>query len=218
MKKLISIFCLLIFHLAFLTAGQEQFTIMIDPAGDAKHTGRLIDNTFERGISLQCAEKLKDVITKKYKNVRVIFTRVPGETIQPLQNASFANRLNVDLYLSLYFYHEPSNPAHVSIYYYVENPITDFWHKPKKLTFYPINQAHLPALKTTQQCGNLFLQTLQDKNSSKFFHPRGLFAIPFLPLMGIKAPALALEIGLKQKQDWLAVIDPIVIAIERIMT
>ena len=32
---------------------------MIDPSGDAKHTGRVIQDTFERGITLQCAEALK---------------------------------------------------------------------------------------------------------------------------------------------------------------
>ncbi len=44
------------------TAPREQFTIMIDPAGDAKHTGRLIGDTLERGISLQCAEQLKTAL------------------------------------------------------------------------------------------------------------------------------------------------------------
>lgn len=194
----------------------DQFTIMIDPAGDAKHTGRLIGDTLERGISLQCAEQLKATLLQKFKSVRVILTRVPGETLQPLQNASFANRLGVDLYISLYFYHEPENPAHVTLYYYLENPIADAWHKPTNLALYQVNQAHLLNLKTTQAWGKIILEVLHDTRCSKFFRPRGIFGIPFVPLVGIKAPAIAVEVGLKNKQDWQHIIDPLVIAIERI--
>ena len=143
--------CILQFHAII---SYDQFTIMIDPAGDAKHTGRLIVDTLERGISLQCAEQLKSKLTGLYKNIRVILTRVPGETIQPLQNASFANRLNVDLYVSLYFYHESQTPAHITLYHYVENPITDFWHKSHPLLFYPLDQAHLLSITKTQKREN----------------------------------------------------------------
>ena len=49
------------FLLLFVTIPtlSKKFTIMLDPSGDAKHTGRIINKTFERGISLQCAEVLK---------------------------------------------------------------------------------------------------------------------------------------------------------------
>ena len=208
---------LLLSSQSFQAATHDQFTIMIDPAGDAKHTGRLIGDTLERGISLQCAEQLKTVLTQKFDNVRVILTRVPGETIQPLQNASFANRLGVDLYISLYFYHEPETPAHVTLYYYLENPVVDFWHQPMNLSFYQVNQAHLLNLKKTHAWGKIVLETLEDKRCSKFFKARGLFGIPFIPLVGIKASALAVEIGLKNKQDWQQIVEPLVTAIERIL-
>ena len=195
----------------------NPFTIMIDPAGDAKHTGRLINDTFERGIALQCAEQLKAAIIQKFPNVRVILTRVPGETIQPLQNASCANRLGVDFYISLYFYHEPLNQGHVALYYYLENPATDLWYQPKSLTLYQVNQAHIIHLKTTEKWGQILLKSFENKNISKFFQPRGLFGIPFTPLIGIKAPAIAIEAGLKNKQDWQQLIEAIIIAIERIV-
>lgn len=190
---------------------------MIDPAGDAKHTGRLIQDTLERGISLQCAEELKKVIMQKHSNIRVILTRVPGETIQPLQNASFANRLHVDLYLRIDFYQELDTPAYITLYYYLENSTADFWYKPISLCFYQTNQAHLMHLATTKKWGLEMLRVLQDKNISKHFEAQGLFGIPFQPLVGIKAPAIAVEVGLKNKQDWRHVIDPLVTTIERII-
>jgi len=218
-KKLVVSFLLLVMS-TFSTkaiSSKNPFTIMIDPAGDAKHTGRLIQDTLERGISLQCAEALKIALTKNVENVRVILTRVPGETIQPLQNASFANRLNVDLYLSLYFYNELETPAHVTVYHYLENPIVDSWHKPIKLFFYQTNQAHLPELKKTKEWGLTILNVLQDQKIVKFFKPQGLYGIPFKPLLGIKSPAIAIEVGLKNKSDWQEIINPLVIAIERII-
>ena len=43
----------------------NNFTIMIDPAGDAKNTGRQIDDTLERAVTLQFAQKLKSEIENK---------------------------------------------------------------------------------------------------------------------------------------------------------
>ncbi len=200
-----------------LHANNDLFTIMIDPAGDAKHTGRLIQDTLERGLSLQCAEELKKAIMQKYNNVRVVLTRVPGETIQPLQHAAFANRLHVDFYLRIDFYHEQDTPAYITLYHYLENSVTDFWHKPINLCFYKVNQAHLMHLTTTKQWGLEILQILQNKKISKYFEPRGLFGVPFQPLIGIQAPAIAVEVGLKNKQDWQNIIDPLVQALERII-
>lgn len=215
-KKNLYIVCCIITSL-LECAKNDQFTIMIDPAGDAKHTGRLIVDTLERGISLQFAQALKERLSKLFTNIRIVITRVSGETIQPLQNASFANRLNVDLYLSLYFYHELQTPCHITIYYYLEHPVTDQWHVTKELTWYHVHQAHLINLEKTKIWGQSMLETFTEKKWSKFFMAHGLIGMPFLPLIGIKAPALALEVGLQNKKDWQMLIDPLVAAIEKII-
>lgn len=196
------------------TVHTANFTIMLDPSGDAKHTGRTIDNTFERGISLECAETLKQEITNYFPDTRVILTRVPGETLQPLQNASFANRLNIDLYLSLYFYEEQETSQRVTLYYYLNNKTTDFWHVPEQLFFYPAHQAYLLNLQTTKKLGERFLSILKNPNDIPFFKVNGLFGIPFKPLIGITAPALCLEIGLQNIKDWNYIINPIIHFIE----
>lgn len=211
------VFIALIFNAIIIYPKQNPFTIMIDPAGDAKHTGRLIQDTLERGISLQCAEELKKVIMQKYSNVRVVLTRTPGETIQPLQHAAFSNRLSADLFLSIHFYPEQENPAHITLYHYIENPTVDYWYKPIELCFYQTNQAHLMHLTTTKKWGLEMLRVLQDSQISKYFEPRGFFGIPLQPLVGIQAPAILVEVGLKNKQDWRNIIDPLVKSIERII-
>lgn len=192
------------------------FTIMIDPSGDAKHTGRVIQDTFERGITLQCAELLKKELNKTVPQIRVVLTRVPGETIQPLQNASFANRLQADFYLSICLYPSPDIPNHISLFQYLTSP-TDHWHTHIPLHFYHINQAHLINISLTSEIGKRFLSTLQDKSINSFFAVRGLFSIPFKPLIGIKAPALALEAGLAHKDDFKQIIQPLIACIKEII-
>jgi hypothetical protein len=189
---------------------------MIDPSGDAKHTGRLIEDTLERGISLQCAEYLKKKITEQLPNIRIVLTRIPGETIKPLQNASFANRLDINLYLSLYFYYEKETPAHIALYYYCSQPITNAWHKAIDLAFYSTDEAHLINFPTTQKWANAIIQKLQSSQLSKSFHIQQAFGIPFKPLIGIKAPAMALEVGLQHKENWHLLIQPLIQAIESI--
>src|SRR3990172_8684717 len=82
-------------------AQPRAFTIMLDPAGDAKNPGRKLDDSFERGITLQFSETLKQKLESLFPSIRVVLTRLPGETVQLLQNANFANRLDVNFYLSI---------------------------------------------------------------------------------------------------------------------
>lgn len=203
--------------LLFTYSSLVPFTIMIDPSGDAKHTGRIIENTFERGITLQCAEALKKELNQQMPNIRVVLTRVPGETLQPLQNASFANRLQVDFYISIYFYPEPEIPSHVSLFEYQANT-TDNWHKYNPLSFYHVSQAHLINIKKTIDIGKIFLKNFQNNFLKPFFIVQGLFCIPFKPLLGIKAPAIALEAGLVKKDDWKHLINPLVNSIKEIVS
>lgn len=213
-KKLF--YCLLL-HVCTITLHGQPFTIIIDPAGDTKNTGREIDDTFERGITLQCAEELKKQLNKTFPDIRVILTRVPGETIAPLQNASFSNRLQADFYLSISFYQEPEMPSHLSLFYYLENP-TDRLHHYNPLYFYHVQQAHLIHLKESESIGKTFLKSLQNSSINSVFIAQGLFGIPYKPLIGIKAPSIAIEAGLRQKDDWKYLIAPLTTCIKAIIS
>ena len=201
--------------LLFFSQTITPFTIMIDPSGDTKHTGRVIQDTFERGITMQCAELLKKELNIHLPHVRVVLTRVPGETIQPLQNASFANRLPADFYLSISFYAQTDIPSHVAIYQYLATQ-TDYWHKYMPLCFYHVSQAYLINIGLTTQLGKKLLKIFQNKTINPFFMPQGLFAIPYKPLIGIKAPAIAIEAGINQKDDYKNLIKPLVAFIAEI--
>jgi N-acetylmuramoyl-L-alanine amidase len=176
------------------------FTIMLEPSGDAHDTGRMIEDNFERGITLQCAQQVKEILEQRHPHVRVLLTRFPGETLQPLQNANFANRLDIQLYISLHFYAADEPYSHWYIYQFsygheITGALPD-------LAFYPYDRAYLINRTKTALWGTLIHQAAQQASRSVSCTVEGVYAIPFKPLIGIKAPALAFEIGLKSKDDW----------------
>ena len=186
----------------------RPITVMINPAGDAQHTGRKIEDTFERGITLQYAEQLKKIIESTYPHISVILTRFPGDMVTPLQHANFANRLNVDLYLSIHFYHETGIKPNMYVYRFSYND--DFMVPSQSLSFYSYDQAHLSASKKTAAWSDQIKQIITQPFYTKKFNVHGIYKLPFAPLIGIKAPAIGIEASLKNKDDWTVYIDPIV--------
>jgi len=188
---------------------------MLDPAGDAQNTGRQIDDYLERGITLQFAEKLKPQLEKMFDNVRVVLTRFPGEAIEHLQNANFANRLDVDFYLSIHFYKEKAVKPHVYLYSFCRHD--DFITKRPDLYFYMYDQAHLINREQTKACVAEMKNIFLCDNYKKMFEFCGVFNLPFKPLLAVKAPAVGIEIGLRKKEDWEKYLDVFVDCIEKII-
>lgn len=192
----------------------KPFTIMIDPAGDAKYAGRSIGDYFERGLTLSFANALKEDLEKQYPHLRIILTRLPGETLEPLQNANFANRLSIDLYINIHFFALSTEAAPtIYTYYVMHNPVTDIWQQNNEsLSFIPLTDAHRIALKITQQWAQQALHILQKKVGQQCA-VQGPFGIPFKPLTGIAAPSYAFEIGLKRSNDWKQYVEPLICCI-----
>jgi len=183
----------------------KNFTIMLDPAGDAQNTGRQIDDYLERGITLQFAEKLKEKLEHDLNGISVVLTRRSGETIQPLENANFANRFDVDFYVSIHFYKEKEVKPKLYLYTFSYND--DFITKKPDLHFYPYDKAHLINKDKTKQLANVVKNAFLCDTYNKLFDVVGLFRLPFKPLIGVKAPAIGIELGLRQKDDWKRYVD-----------
>lgn len=187
-----------------------QRTIMIDPAGDATTTGRVIDDLFERTITLHCAQRLKQKLEQNDPSTRVILTRHPGETVAPLQNASFANRCNVDLFISIHCYQESSATHHCGLAYCTYHPLAQQVHTtPKAPAHTPVHLAYRGALS---QSGHIVAAVNGALCAPEY---RGRFvvdapqAFPCAPLIGVTAPAFALELGLAHRDDWQIIIDAV---------
>jgi N-acetylmuramoyl-L-alanine amidase len=200
---------------SFNYAHGQLFTIMINPSGDAENTGRKIDDSFERGITLQCTERLKKLIEEAYPAVRVVLTRFPGETLQPLQNANFANRLDVDFYLSIHFYEEQEVKPSLALYTFLSD--NNLIPKPVDLAFYAHDKAYVISHATTHEYSRLMHSIFIQEKYHHQFNVKDLYALPFAPLIGIKSPAIALEIGLKTKESWTHFLAPILESIEAVI-
>lgn len=201
-------FLLLSFCTFSLHARTKPFTIMLDPAGDAQHAGRQIDDYTERGGTLSLANDIKESIENTHTGVRVVLTRFPGETIQPRQNASFANRLDVDLYISLHLFKQKNPQAQMYIFYFCSDPTTDFWFaQTPELAFVRSNEIHKQSIKKSKAWAALFFETVQ-QYSNTFITSKPL-GIPFKPLYGMKSPSIGIEVSLAHSEEWKHYVQPI---------
>lgn len=203
---------------AFFAPTKKKFTLMLDPAGDATHTGRSIDGTFERGITLQCAEHLKKMLELNNAQVRVIVTRTPGETIEPLQSAQFANRLDADLYLHLCCFHEVDPLPSIALYSFMWHPITDLWQQTTSpLSFVPYQFAHRHSIKKRESILSLLSKPLTDLAANFSFTFKGTYGFPFKPLIGVQIPAFGIELGLRSQHEWKSFLEPLSLTINNII-
>lgn len=189
-------------------SAEHPLTILLDPAGDARSPGRVIEDTFERGITLQFAQALKEALEKELPGSRIILTRFPGETIEPLQNAAFSNRLHADLYCGFSFYQHPKPASQVYTYFYLRQPTTDFWRKKAdELTFVPYTEAYLGVLPHTAPLVTKYTKAVEQQAQSAQVYPA--VGLPCKPLIGIASVALYTEIGIHEKDDWKHLVEPI---------
>jgi N-acetylmuramoyl-L-alanine amidase len=199
---------LALFCVSFTVHTRRPLTIMLDPAGDAQNAGRKINDYVERGITLQCAEQLKKAIETANSGVRVILTRFPGETIQPLQNASFANRLDVDLYVSIHFFAKKKGKHSLALFYFCTNSVIDYWKSNvPDLFFMKAHKVHVGSISTSKKWGEQCYSKLADYK--EHFTCTAPLGIPFKPLCGIKAPAIGIEASVQNPNDWNRYIKPI---------
>ena len=190
---------------------QKSFTIILDPAGDAKRTGRSIGDSFERGLTLQCAEKIKTLLLTRQPNLTIIISRLPGDNVYELQNASLANRIQADLFISLNFYLTQETKPTIYLYQFACD--NDFASYQTGLAFNTYDQAYKINKSTTDTIINCFKTHLTQPKYESLFSVAGPYALPIKPLIGIISPSISIEIGLKNKDSWQQFVEPVVEAI-----
>lgn len=202
------------FFMPPMTKPEYVVTVMLDPAGDAQHTGRTIDDNFERTLTLQFAERLKMLLEEQISPLKILITRHAGDSAQPLENAMYANRVNADLYLSIHFFKEKNTKPSLYIFTFKN---ADLETRSTELCFLPYDKAHVPHYLTTARFAHSIKNLLTTEPYANLFECKDVTAIPFKPLIGIQAPALALEIGLSQAHDWTNYLEPIALSLQPII-
>ncbi len=185
----------------------KEFIVILDPAGDAKKTGRCIGDSFERGLTLQCAEKIKTCLEQRHSHVKVMITRLPGDIVYDLQNASLANRVNADLFINLNFYHSTETKPTVFLYQFSYG--NDFATHQPGLVFHTYDQAYKINKNSSDMLMQLCTAQLTQPQYNNLFTVSTLHALPIKPLIGVIAPSIAVEIGLKNKDAWATFVEPL---------
>ncbi|MFH1461893.1 MAG: hypothetical protein ABIF12_03035 [bacterium] len=205
-----TVFLIIILLIVNFNIKAEPIFVMINPAGHAKDVGRKLVEDYERSTAFKMAEVLKEKLQDEY-GLRCVLTRYPGEEIVDLQNASFANRLGVDFYLDLRLFRQDIVKPKIFIYHLVYNPMVDLASRvfdPYK--FISVGQSHFLNISNTQSYGRKIKDILTQEYYKKSFDCLGLFGIPIKPLVGLIAPAICIEIGICEQDQWQSLIDPIV--------
>ncbi len=227
MKRFKNFFLLTFIFLIFRSSAQDSFldnslkglkkVIMINPGGHAGQAGRSLSSGFERAATFQFAQELQNNLEKR-SDCRVVLTRVPGEKIVEFQNASFANRLNVELFVDLRLFKLDSNKPKVYVYYHVTDPVGDFVYRNfSSLRFMSVFRAHQVNIFQTRQIAQDLADVLSENENKKFFDFGGVFGIPLTPLCGIVAPAILIEVGGSQDNSWQGVLDGILQGLGRFL-
>lgn len=193
---------------------------MLQPAGNARHPGRSIHGSFERGLSIQLAEQLKELLEQKDPSIEVIIPRFAGQTTEPLEHANIANRLSVDAYIAILLYEQEESNAQLALYTYASDPsdALKITHK-KNLQFIPYDQAHIMHHTISYRMADVLLTSFK---ANPLFTVMGntVHALPLKNLMGIVPPHMALELSIqspkKMKQYAHALADSLLSMIQSI--
>ncbi len=207
----------LLFIISFTTVcfigdrNRAQRVVVLDPAGDAKRAGRRIGDSFERGLTLQCAEKIKEIIAEHAPHIKVVITRMPGDNVYDLQNASLSNRIHADLFINLNFYHCQETKPTLFLYQFSYG--NDFAQSDSGLVLQSYEQAYKINKYKTDELVQLFHATLSVHKYQQLFAVFAPHSLPIKPLIGIVAPSIAIEAGLKNKELWQSYVEPLAQAI-----
>jgi N-acetylmuramoyl-L-alanine amidase len=180
---------------------RTPITIVLDPAGDARIAGRVIGDSYERSLTFQCMDAVKDYLESRFKSVRVLLTRLPGETLEPLQNVAFANRLKADLYVTVAMYPAKNKLYEVSLFYNTSQPGIAACSAERQLALKPYNEG-TDQFQYASFCSaavfERFITETYKHDQLKVFKPLG---VPCKSLSGVMAPAVAFELGVRTKDE-----------------
>jgi len=198
----------------FSPVSAKQKIVMINPAGDAKHTGRKLSNSYERAITFKIAESLTKELESRY-GMRVIVTRVPGDELVPLQNASFANRAHVDFFINLNVYKEEHEKPKICLMHRMLDPLADLAKRSYPLLeLTPVEYVHMRNIYKTKSFSERITMVMTQPDYQNLFDFSDIHGLPIKPLEGIVAPAVLFDIGLNDEEKWPMLVEPIAVSLK----
>jgi N-acetylmuramoyl-L-alanine amidase len=189
----------------------QQLLVVLDPAGDAAHAGRSIEDTYERSCTWQLAAEIKRILKRYESFITCFLSRAPGQILEPLEPIQLANRLQANLFIRLHCYpaHTAENYCH--FYYLVRHPVTDWWHAPQVggVQFIPLESAHQIKLGQTKKSVESMAAFLRPLTPETGFIVPPALGMPCQHLQGLLMPACIIELGVAHAGDWRSIAHPL---------
>lgn len=176
----------------------REFTLVLDPCVST-------DAKISEETSAFAAE-LKHQLLIHIPSLRVALSRSHEERLQQQDIASFANRLQADLFIHLNISLEKDAARSVDFYSFAYDPVTDFWAtKTPTLAFLPTHLIHLDHAKQSRKSMNN-LASLIKASSTCSLNINSILSLPYKPLKGLNCPAFALELTVNNVRGWRTVL------------
>ena len=191
----------------------HQTTIMLAPFGNNSIQGRSLKSNFEVTITHQFVQMLAQELETNFPEVRTRISHEKTDIIAPLQLATIANCLPADLFIQFHFYRDHES----KIFIYHCSMSNDFLSKCWDLSWCHADQAYLINKKNSASWGKKMAAILASTDYSTWFSVHGPYAMPLKPLIGVIAPALLIEIGMANDDDWKQMIGPMVASLKPII-
>jgi N-acetylmuramoyl-L-alanine amidase len=169
---------------------KKPFAILLEAAGDNLHAGRTLGELFESSFCWELAQQIKQNLEQKKSNIQCLLNRVPGQSLSPLANQNYANKLSVDLYVSINAFYSRDKEKSITLYQFSYHDT--FILKENSLSFYPYDKLYLINESVTKEWTRMIKKQLATNSDLTV---KGPYCLPFKPLIGIKAPAVAVEVG-----------------------
>lgn len=179
---------------------KEKYTLVIHPAGDKTKTGRVIAREFERKLTRQLAQEIKQILesTQQYT---IVITHDIGQQTEHEESASRANRLCADAYIHLNCFESKKILPEIVCYFPLYNPETDFWHKKRDpLSLQPIDKAYLTSIHASLALCKTITENINDLGDQRYIIHRP-YGLPLTPLIGIQTPSCVIECGIQKPEQ-----------------
>jgi hypothetical protein len=216
-----ALYLILFMHAPCVSALSKTFTLFISPFGHAGEPGRVLHESYERAQAYHMGVALKDALEKAHP-CKVILSRTPGQDLAEHQTINFAHQTLPDLFISISLFalsgNDGSKPQ-VHLYNLLIDPFTDAIRKAYHgISFVPLEQAHCSYLKASAAISNSFKTIAAQEPFVQQCECAGPYALPYKPLLGITAPSIGIEIGLRKDRDWELCLPMIIAALNKLIS
>ena len=197
-------FFVLLFAAAFVPfyTMHAQFSIVVHPTGDARHTGRCMADGYERSYSSKIAHVVKKILQEEHaQNITISITHGVADVVEGLDNANRVNQAQPNLYIHIGCYPSTDQSLAINIY----TPSLDPWYvadylvtdKNGWIAYEDVYKRHK---RLTDEYAKKILSFLRVQ-PNKYGFISDVIACPYAPLLGIDAPAIAIEVAIRNDFD-----------------